>query len=173
MNITRALLLTSTLTLGACASIIEGSTDRVQVVTSPATSSSCQLQNSQGTWNVVTPGSTEVKKSKTDLNITCKDNATGAQSDKIVESNMEPWFLGNIILGGIIGGIVDASTGSMWEYPADVTVPLSITPPAPAAAAPITFTPAPAFSTAPVMQTAPAPAPAVNNGDPYAFPAKQ
>lgn len=41
---------------------------------------------------------------------------------------------GNIVLGGGIGAIVDASTGANYEYPGDITLALAPNAPAPAAA---------------------------------------
>lgn len=131
MNIlTKILLVTSSLAASGCATIIEGSSDRVAVSTPQNAPASCQLKNGRGTWSVSAPGATQVKKSKTDLDITCHDNLTGAEGKKTVESEMELWFLGNIVIGGIIGGIIDASTGSMWEYPKEVsvTIPAAVTP---------------------------------------------
>ena len=122
-NYTKFASLASVLAIASCASIIEGSTDRVEVTTVPQVNGAmCTMENSRGTSSLVTPGSAVIKKSKTDLKINCKDQASGATGTKTVESGMEGWFLGNIIFGGIIGGGVDAATGSMWEYPKDVSV---------------------------------------------------
>lgn len=121
--------------LSGCASIIEGSTTRVNVLTQDNKPASCNLKNERGAWSALTPGSATIKRSKTDLNISCTDQATGAKGSKVVESDTETWIFGNLLFGGIIGGIVDFSTGSAWDYPKDITVPMQ-TPTSPAAQTP-------------------------------------
>jgi hypothetical protein len=48
----------------------------------------------------------------------------------VIPSNFEGWTLGNLLLGGVIGVGIDASTGAMNEYPNAFQVPMT-----PAAAA--------------------------------------
>lgn len=128
----------------ACASIIEGSSDKMQVTTTPPSQSTCNVKNGRGAWNTVSNGTTEIKRSKTDVTVDCTDAATGAKGSKTVESDMESWVIGNVIAGGIIGLIVDFSTGAAWDYPETVAVSL---------ADPVTY-----HSAAPVYET-PQPAP--------------
>ena len=46
-----------------------------------------------------------------------------------LNSDMEPWFWGNIVLGGLLGSTTDASTGAMYKYaPATIEVDLEPTP---------------------------------------------
>lgn len=41
----------------------------------------------------------------------------GYQSKEVVvRRTVTGWFWGNLLLGGIIGGIVDYSTGAMWDH---------------------------------------------------------
>ncbi|HVQ60827.1 MAG TPA: hypothetical protein VMS53_01955, partial [Burkholderiales bacterium] len=48
-----------------------------------------------------------------------------ADSKTAVESKFQPWALGNILLGGIIGFIIDGASGAITEYPKLVTVSLA------------------------------------------------
>lgn len=121
-----AAVLGSAALLASCSTIIEGSTDKVNVTTSPQVQNArCDLKNGRGQWDVSSPGTTQVKKSKTDLQINCQDPVNGATGTKTIESDVDAWYFGNIIFGGIIGLIVDPSTGSMWKYQSDVTVVLN------------------------------------------------
>ncbi len=123
-NYSKLLALGLTLGLGACASIIEGESDRVELKTQQNIPAQCQLSNGRGTYTINAPGSAEIKKSKTDLDINCH-GADGSNAKKVVQSDMETWFIGNLVFGGIIGGGVDAATGSMWEYPKEISVDMT------------------------------------------------
>lgn len=141
---------TALLSLSACASIIEGSTDNVSVVTTPPTNASCTLANSRGSYNAGSSGVATVKKSKSALDVVCTDLQSGARGQKTVESDVEAWAFGNILIGGLIGLGVDWGTGAAYDYPASATVPMS----APVAAAP---TAAPFETLAPANGVAAAP----------------
>ena len=131
MNYSKAIALISTMALGACASIIEGGTDRVEFKTAQDIPAQCEATNGRGTYNFSVPGTAEIQKSKTDLVLNCTGSG-GATGKKDVASDMETWTLGNVLIGGLIGLGIDAGTGSMWEYPKDVSINMNIpTPPAP------------------------------------------
>ncbi len=71
-------------------------------------------------------------KSKNDLVVTCSkpgyETASITQSPKFVGTTF-----GNILLGGGIGVIVDASTGANYEYPAQINLEMAVNAPPPAA----------------------------------------
>ena len=54
------------------------------------------------------------------------------QNGKVIKSvnlnpNLDPWYVGNILFGGVIGLlIVDPLTGAMWKLPDEVSVDLNI-----------------------------------------------
>lgn len=119
--------------LPSCASIIEGSSDKVAIQTTPPTQSTCALKNARGSYSGDTTRPAVVEKSRTDLNITCTDTASGVQGKTTLESGVEPWAFGNILIGGLIGVGVDWMTGAAYDYPEKVSVPMgeqaaSITP---------------------------------------------
>lgn len=158
-----SLLKTTTLvalcSLTACASIIQGSSDKINVSTVPPSRASCTASNERGSSSAYAPGEiTGLNKSKTDLKVDCIDAATGARGSRSVESSFDLLT----ILGGLIGLAVDASTGAMWDYPQEVSVPLAYAAPAaaPAASAPAApaYAPAPATVIAPAVVPNPAPA---------------
>lgn len=127
---------------GACASIVEGSTDPITVATSSASPSACVLTNARGAWNGATAAPILVKRSRSDLSVSCVDSAQGTRGETVLASDVEAWTFGNIIIGGLVGLVVDWSTGAAYTYPDHVTVemrsallPASVTqgmPPAPA-----------------------------------------
>jgi hypothetical protein len=119
--------------LSGCATITEGKTDTLVVNTVPVDGAKCDLHNGVGEWFITTPGSAEVHKSKTSLDITCTKD--GYQTGHLVlESHVEAMTAGNAILGGVIGIGVDAASGAMFHYDKQATVtltPVGATPPAP------------------------------------------
>lgn len=45
--------------------------------------------------------------------------ANGTQS---LDATIDPWYAGNILFGGIIGGLIDPATGAMWKLPKEVSL---------------------------------------------------
>jgi hypothetical protein len=119
-----ASLAAASLMVNACASIVAGSTDEVEVVASPPANLTCSATNQRGSWMGTAPGSISVKKSRTDLELTCADPHSGVNGHATLASEVEPWVFGNILLGGIIGLGVDWGTGAAYDYPQQVTVPV-------------------------------------------------
>ncbi|MCE9521866.1 MAG: hypothetical protein K8S25_05475 [Alphaproteobacteria bacterium] len=128
--------------LSACASIIKGSTASIGVTSPPVTGAICTLNSSQGSWQMTTPGSVTVERSKNDLQISCKKEGY-QDAFAVIPSNFEGWTVGNLIFGGIVGVGVDAATGAMNDYPNAFQVPMTpltstnMAPIAPPTAAPI------------------------------------
>lgn len=109
------------LLLSGCASITTGSGQTVAVNTGHITGAKCKVSNSRGTWYVdSTPGSVMLKRSDSDLTVSC-ETATHIGHAR-ASSHTKGRALGNLLCGGIIGGAVDMSTGSAYEYPPEITV---------------------------------------------------
>jgi DNA-binding beta-propeller fold protein YncE len=48
------------------------------------------------------------------------------QQTLVLPASMNPWYIGNVVFGGLIGWvIVDPLTGAMWKLPAETNVQLS------------------------------------------------
>ena len=99
-----------------------------------------------GSWQMTSPGTVTVQRSKNDIQIHCtKEGYQDAAA--VIPSTFEGWTLGNVLIGGIIGFGVDAATGAMNDYPNAFQVPM---------------TPLTTVNTAPL---APPPAPVVTPAD--------
>lgn len=112
--------------LSGCASIVKGSSEDIALNTAPADGASCSLKNGLGEWSATTPAKVTVKRSKTDIDVRCtkegyKDGST------VVASGFQPWTLGNLLIGGIIGIGIDWGTGAINDYPSTVNVPMQPT----------------------------------------------
>lgn len=152
-------------TTSACATVITSGKNDIKVSTTPPTQSTCRLANARGAWSGPSDVSTTVKRSRTDLDVTCTDPLTGTTGKTVVESGVEPWAFGNIIVGGLIGLGVDWATGSAYDYPEDVRVALrdaivsepsasSVSAPSAPSAPAMSASPAPAFAPAPAAAPA-------------------
>jgi len=81
----------------------------------------CDMTNDEGTWFVVTPGSTVVRRSNKDLQVICKKPGVDVGSANVV-SKTKGNMWGNLILGGGIGAVIDHNNGSAYDYPALIKV---------------------------------------------------
>ena len=118
-----SLALTFACLLGACSTITTGTTQPLTVETAKVSGAACTLTDTKGaTWRVQeTPQTVEVTKGDGPMTITC--TKSGYKEGKVV---MQEVFagatLGNVILGGGIGIIVDAASGAAQEYPDKVVI---------------------------------------------------
>lgn len=113
--------------LSACATIVAGTSQTVTVSTTPP-GASCTLDRIGERVGAIspTPGSVRVDKSKNDLSVTCSKE--GFQTATVGHSsNFNGATFGNILVGGVIGVVVDAASGANFNYPPDVRMELAAT----------------------------------------------
>ena len=110
--------------LGGCATITKGTQQTVTVATDP-TGALCNLTRDGKPLAVVnpTPGSIPIEKAVGEISIACK-KAGYKDAAGTMASEFQAWTFGNIILGGVIGIVVDAASGAMNQYPSMVTITL-------------------------------------------------
>lgn len=114
------------LVFGSCASIIHGSKQVVNLTSQPTGAQVTIDGKSYGK----TPTAVELKrkgrlKGEVDSkkSYAVKIEMEGFYPyDIIVKREMDAWFLGNLLFGGIIGIIVDASNGSMYKLTPDQVI---------------------------------------------------
>lgn len=113
------------LLLTGCATLVEGTSETVSVLTDPP-GASCTLERNGNTVGVVssTPGSVRFDRSGKDLTITC--TKAGFQDVKVSDSShMVGATFGNVIAGGLIGVVVDAASGANFEYVDEIRLAMS------------------------------------------------
>jgi hypothetical protein len=117
----------SMLLLCGCASLTTGQNQSVSVDTGNEAGATCTLTNDKGTWHVPsTPSSVVVNRAYGDLKVSCrKGNQFG---ETTVASSTKGMAFGNILAGGLVGAAVDCGTGSAYDYPNQITVPLAYQP---------------------------------------------
>lgn len=130
----KLIMTAAVLALTGCASITGSKVQPLTVTTTyenkEVTGVSCTLANDAGNWAITTPGTTSVNKSTAALVINCKQDTLAGHSSLDSSANLNVW--GNILVGGIIGYVVDRQTGAGFDYPGTLTVLLKrVAPPPP------------------------------------------
>ena len=142
----------SLIALGGCATVMKGTTQDIAVETNPP-GATCTVSRNGAQLAVLsaTPGKVQVGRDKSPLTVSCtKSPESTTPVNQTVESKFNGATFGNILAGGVIGVVVDASTGANYTYPELVTVSLA-NEVVPVAAAPAVA------ATAPVVASAAAP----------------
>jgi len=111
----RIFLLIMVLVSSGCASFLSDSAQPVTVVTPNCPGAKCTLTNSKGMFIVdKTPATIPISKAYGDLQVNCSKGDN--HHEQTFESSATGSMYGNILLGGIIGGAIDAGTGKGFEY---------------------------------------------------------
>lgn len=123
MKISKAVKLLPLLTLCACASITKGTTQPIDIVTTPA-ESICKIdRNGANLGSITTPGSLTIDRTKDPIIVTCSKKGY-LDSVLTVRSGQEGMVMGNLIAGGLIGWGVDSATGADNKYESPVSIVL-------------------------------------------------
>ena len=122
----------SGLLLSACASMTNGTTQRIDVAIDPEGAATCTLTNEKGNWQLEqTPGAAMVNRAQGDLTVACT-TLQGSTGTVTLPSGVAAAAFGNILLvGSVVWAAVDVASGAAFAYPDSVTVVMA----APAAAA--------------------------------------
>ncbi len=124
-KITLTSIIAATCLLSSCASIVNGNQESVSVKTGEVHGATCSLENNKGKWYInQTPGSVTVSRSYQDLKVACQKSGYGI-SQKNIASHTKGMAFGNVLFGGVIGAGVDMADGAAYDYPTDISIPLS------------------------------------------------
>lgn len=122
----KALALAAAALLGGCASVSGGNVQKMYVQAqqqdgSVVAGADCTLTNDKGTWRLKSPGDSSVVRSNKPIEVKC-EKAPLPHGVVSVESGTRAAMFGNIILGGVVGAVIDHSSGAAYEYPEQVRV---------------------------------------------------
>jgi hypothetical protein len=162
-----ALAMLGALQAGACATIIEGSNQNVNV-SAVESGSGTEIQGAEctltspsiGTQRVTTPGSVKLEKSKNSVSVLCNKSGYAAGTGTIA-SHFAAATVGNFLIGGLIGVGIDAASGAANKYDDKIAVTMARLPeppPEPGRTAATRRAPPPPPA-APVAEPAVSPAP--------------
>jgi hypothetical protein len=119
-----ALLLCAAAT--GCASVSGGNVQKMYVQAQTQTGAAvagadCTLSNDKGSWRLTAPGDTSIVRSNKRMEVKCDKQAL-PQGVVSVESSTRGAMFGNIILGGVVGAVIDHNSGAAYEYPEMIKV---------------------------------------------------
>lgn len=111
--------------LSGCATVTQGTTQPLTINTDPP-GASCAVKKDDKTMGVVnpTPGTVQVEKGWGALTVACQKE-DHADEEARHDSEVQGWTFGNIIIGGVIGFVIDAASGAMRKYPSIITIVLT------------------------------------------------
>lgn len=114
-----AALTLACVSLGACSTLTQGTSQQVAITTPGADRAVCHLTGGDGvSATVTTPGTVRLPKSKKDINVAC--DAPGLQpASGTLKSTYSKWS----VVEYPLGYPVDAISGAMWVYPETFAVP--------------------------------------------------
>ena len=107
-----------------CATVTKGTSQSLSVDSDPQ-GATCELTRDGETIGFVnpTPGSITIGKDKDAIDIRCELEGHVVSTVNL-DSSFQGWTLGNAILGGLIGVMIDAGSGAMNEYPSSIMIRL-------------------------------------------------
>ena len=111
--------------LSGCASIISGREADVTINTNPpAAHVVVQNETGENIASAVTPATISLKRGrgffKKAPRYVAKIEKQGYEPKRVaIRPKLNPWILGNVALGGVIGLAADSATGAMWRFTPD------------------------------------------------------
>ncbi len=113
------------LACSACATVVGGTTQEVFIESEPS-GAACKVDRLGANVGMVspTPGRVNVSRSKETMIVSCTRDGY-EQSNEVLVSSFTGATVGNILLGGVVGIVVDAASGANNRYPDRVMVVLT------------------------------------------------
>jgi hypothetical protein len=114
--------------LSGCASLLNEDTQELNVrvmCSGKAVQAYCRAENSKGSWTFNAPGKVIVSGDNKGLSITCKTQFS--QPLTVNAPSLPSWEMaGNLLAGGIIGGVVDLYNNKGLRYPENIDISHSL-----------------------------------------------
>ncbi|MCM3876863.1 MAG: hypothetical protein NEA02_10635 [Thermoanaerobaculia bacterium] len=126
-----AFLVTIVVSASGCASVVHGTTQAVPVNSSPVGASvKVNCGKSVVTANTLTPTTVRLKRNAEPCNITLSKEGYEDASLVFLRS-VSGWFWGNILIGGVVGMIIDGADGAIYNRsPESASLSLALLNPA-------------------------------------------
>jgi hypothetical protein len=120
-NALRIIALASSVSLQACATVLNGTTQKIGITSTP-TGAEVTIDHQQ---RIMTPAALELAR---DRSHTLDFKKEGYQDEAfVVTSSTSGWVLGNVIVGGLIGVAIDLASGGGRKLSHD-SVHVTLTP---------------------------------------------
>ena len=115
-----AVLVACSVGLSACASIVSDDDTITHIQTEPEVAR-CELLGQDLKRVIRTPHSIELPSSAAPVTVICEAKGYRKTTAKL-DTSMDGWIFGNILIGGGIGIIIDAVRGAGQRYPKEITL---------------------------------------------------
>ena len=119
----KILLIIAILCMPACATMFNGTTKNINMMTSNGDKVKADVTSKEGIQTVTLPSIVSVSKGNVPITNSVKEDKCHQQSVYIAENHMDIFFLGNIF-NYFTGSSTDIPNGAMWTYDDNVVVPV-------------------------------------------------
>ena len=121
----KAALAAALVALGGCATLVNGTTQDVAIETQPE-GAACKVDRQGATVASVdpTPGKVKLPRRAEVLVLTCTRDGF-EPSKEAITSTFSGVTFGNLLLGGVVGAVIDSSSGANNTYPDRISVILT------------------------------------------------
>jgi hypothetical protein len=104
----------STVFFSGCATLLGGGgAQSISINSDKPLKASLKYTDGTGIQYFTTPATVRVDRRSKDIVIESKDDKFNPYT---VKSELNPWFFGNIIFGGVLGSTTDSISGAAWRY---------------------------------------------------------
>lgn len=110
--------------VAGCASITSGTTQSINISSTPDEADCVLFREGKQIATVRTPAPVTVSRTSKAIRVVCNKPGYNA-GESALDAQMEAATMGNLILGGAVGLVVDAASGASQRYPGFVTVGLT------------------------------------------------
>lgn len=121
------MLMVSVGVLSGCATMLEGQSQKLTLLTPGATNAECTLYNKDMRYIIRTGETRNIMKSSENLTVDCYAEGNRKRT-LIVDSQFEPVALANVANGVVPGVAYDHFSKALYAYPATLTVDFSGVP---------------------------------------------
>lgn len=118
------MLMVSVGVLSGCATMVEGQSQKLTLLTPGATNAECTLYNKDMRYLIRTGETRNIMKSPENLTVECYAEGNRKRT-LIVDSQFEPVAIANVANGVVPGVAYDHFTKALYAYPATLTVDFS------------------------------------------------
>ena len=107
----------------ACSTLTKDSHVPMNLSFSDNSAGDCNLENKRESYSVAIPGNENIRRSDDALRYDCKTR-DGRPAKGSIPSKAGMSMAGNIIIGGGIGAVIDATNDYHREYPSQFVIPV-------------------------------------------------
>jgi len=114
-SLTRAMVCSAALLVSACASVVSDNDSTTFIQTDPD-KAKCELHGHNYRQTLETPNSILLPANAAPITVACTADGYKTATKKL-DTKIDGWIFGNIILGGVVGAAIDLARGAGFKYP--------------------------------------------------------